>query len=184
KARAIALLEEMGKDSIIRRNAMTEMADIHRRDADFKAAIPYYTKAIETIETPSESDWPLYYARGICYERAKEWDKAEADLQTALKLSPQQPEVLNYLAYSWADSGKNLDQALDMLQNALAGAPDDPYITDSVGWALYKIGRFQDAVPYLEAAVQQLPADPTINDHLGDIYWRVGRKVEARFQWE
>src|SRR5690606_22481205 len=73
---------------------------------------------------------------------------------------------------------------LDMLQNALAGAPDDPYITDSVGWALYKIGRFQDAVPYLEAAVQQLPADPTINDHLGDIYWRVGRKVEARFQWE
>ncbi len=182
--KAIALLEGLAEDPIIARNALTEIADIHRRDENFKAAIPYYSKAIETITEPVESDWPLYYARGICYERAKDWDKAEADLQQALKLSPQQPEVLNYLAYSWADSGKNLDQALEMLQNALAGAPDDPYITDSVGWALYKLGRFEDAVPYLEAAVQQLPADPTINDHLGDVYWRVGRRLEARFQWE
>jgi tetratricopeptide (TPR) repeat protein len=182
--KAISILQNLGKDPILTRTAETEIADIYRRDEDFMGAIPHYTKAIETIKEPDESDWPLYYARGICYERAKEWDKAETDLQQALTLSPQQPEVLNYLAYSWADSGKNLDQALEMLQNALAGAPDDPYITDSVGWALYKIGRFTDAVPYLEAAVQQLPADATINDHLGDIYWRVGRKLEAKFQWE
>jgi tetratricopeptide (TPR) repeat protein len=181
---AIEILEEMAKDDLVRRQAMTEIGDIYRRREDFSKAIPYYTRAIDVITTPVDRDWALYYARGISFERTKQWDKAEADLQIALELNPDQPEVLNYLAYSWADSGKNLPRALDMLQEALAGAPDDPYITDSVGWALYKMGRFHDAVPYLEAAVQALPADPTINDHLGDIYWRVGRRIEARFQWE
>lgn len=183
-SKAIALLDDLSKDELVRRQALVEIGDIHRRRENFVKAIPYYTRAIDMVTTPVDRDWVLFYARGICYERTKQWDKAEADLKIALELNPDQPEVLNYLAYSWADSGKNLEKALAMLQEALAAAPDDPYITDSVGWALYKMGRFHDAVPYLEAAVQALPADATINDHLGDIYWRVGRRVEARFQWE
>jgi tetratricopeptide (TPR) repeat protein len=182
--KAVGILEDLSKDKLVSRQAWTEIGDIYRRQETFDKAIPFYTKAIEASEKPQPGDWALFYARGICYERAKDWDKAEADLLQALKLNPDQPEVLNYLAYSWADSGKNLEKALQMLQSALAAAPDDPYITDSVGWALYKNGRYEDAVPYLEAAIQQLPDDPTINDHLGDIYAHVGRPLEANFQWQ
>lgn len=182
--RAMKLLDDMAANPIVRRQALTEIADIYRRQEDFGKAVPYYTKVIDMIKKPVEGDWPVYYARAISLEREKEWKQAEADLQQALALSPNQPEVLNYLAYTWADHGKNLDKALDMLLQALEGAQQDPYITDSVGWALYKLGRYADAVPYFEAAVQGLPDDATVNDHLGDAYWKVGRRLEAQFQWK
>ncbi|MDB5478324.1 MAG: repeat-containing protein [Alphaproteobacteria bacterium] len=181
---AIAILETLQKNDIVARQATMELADLYRRKEDFAKALPYYNKIIGDTAKLQEKDWVLLYSRGICYERTGEWDKAEADLLSALKLSPRQPEVLNYLAYSWADHSRNLGMALDMLRSALAGAPDDPYITDSVGWTLHRIGRNAEAVPYLETSVQQLPEDPVINDHLGDIYWAVGRRLEARFQWD
>jgi tetratricopeptide (TPR) repeat protein len=181
--KSVAILRDLEKNPLLRRQALTEIGDMYRRQEDFAKAIPYYTKVIEAIDRPIESDWAIFYARGICYERDKNWTKAEADLKKSLELSPQQPEVLNYLAYSWADHGQNLDKALGMLQKALAAAPEDPYITDSVGWALHRLGRSEDALPYIERAAEALPDDPTINDHLGDIYWSVGRTLEAQFTW-
>lgn len=182
--KAMNVLEKFQKDPLTARQVKTEIGDMYRRREEFSKAIPYYTDVINSIEKPATNDWVIFYARGICYERDNQWQKAETDLEAALKLSPQQPEVLNYLAYTWADHGKNLPKALAMLQKALDGAPDDPYITDSVGWALHKNGQSDEAVPFLETAVQGLPEDPVINDHLGDIYWAVGRDLEAQFQWE
>lgn len=181
---AVAILNGFSKNSLLDRQVNTELGDLYRRKEDFAKAIPYYSNVIDTIQNPVESDWVLYFARGICYEREDQWELAEKDLQQSLKLSPQQPEVLNYLAYSWAEHGKNLEQALNMLETALEGAPDDPYIADSVGWALHKNGRTEESVPYLEAALYYLPDDTTVNDHLGDVYWHIGRRIEARFQWE
>ena len=129
------------------------------------------------------TDWTIYYFRGISYERAKQWDKAEADLLKALELEPEQPLVLNYLGYSWIDQNLHLQEGLDMVRRAVAQRPEDGYIVDSLGWAYYRLGRFEDAVEELEKAVLLRPADPTINDHLGDAYWQVGRRLEARFQW-
>jgi tetratricopeptide (TPR) repeat protein len=181
---AINVLQQFEQDKLVKLQATNELADLYRRKEDYAKAIPLYSAVIDAKQPSTAGDWVLFYSRGICYERSNQWDKAEADLSHALKLNPQQPEVLNYLAYSWADHGKNMKEALGMLQKALATAPDDPYITDSVGWALYKNGQASEAVPYLEAAVQALPADPVINGHLGDIYWTVGRHLEAHFQWE
>jgi tetratricopeptide (TPR) repeat protein len=181
---AIAVLQQFMDNPLVKPQAIVEMADLYRRKEDYPKAIPLYTQAIEARPQLTANDWALLYSRGICYERNNQWDKAEADLTQALKLNPQQPEVLNYLAYSWADHGTHMKEAIGMLQKALASAPDDPYITDSYGWALYKNGQTKEAVPYLEAAVQALPADAVINGHLGDIYWKVGRHLEARFQWE
>jgi len=164
--KSVKIFESFLSNPIIKPQATMELGDLYRRKEDFAKAIPYYTEIIDAKKDLVEADWVLLYSRGMCYER------------------PRQPEVLNYLAYSWADHGKNLPQALEMLQKALAGAPSDPYIIDSVGWALYKNNQAEEAVPYLEAAVQELPADPVINGHLGDIYWAVGRRLEARFQWE
>ena len=116
-------------------------------------------------------------------EKATKWDSAEADIDTALKLSPDQPELLNYLGYSWVDQGRRIPEALAMLEKARSLRPYDGYIMDSVGWAYYRLGRFDEAAQTLGAAVLLVPGDPTINDHLGDALWKSGRRMEARFQW-
>ena len=132
---------------------------------------------------PSASNWTLFYFRGICYERSKQWPKAEADFKKALELNPDQPLVLNYLGYSWVDQGLNLDEAFKMLRRAVELQPNDGYIVDSLGWAHFKLGQYQEAAQTLEKAIDLKPADPVVNDHLGDAYWRINRRTEAHFQW-
>lgn len=139
--------------------------------------------ALARVKEKKRRHWAVYYYRGMAYERAGQWNRAEADLQMALKLRPAQPAVLNYLGYSWIDRGENLDEALEMVEQAAELRPRDGYIIDSVGWAYYRLGQYEKAVKRLERAVKLRPGDPTINDHLGDAYWKVGRKLEAGFQW-
>jgi len=127
--------------------------------------------------------WSIYYVRAMAYDEIDEWDKAEADLKTALKYRPDNPHVLNYLGYSWADRNIHLAQSREMIIKALSRAPVDPYITDSLGWVYFRQGETDQAVILLERAVSLKPYDPVINDHLGDIYDATGRKLEARYQW-
>lgn len=163
--------------------AVSVLGDLYRDDEKFAEAADAYTRALAITGGDSPADWRFYYVRGIAYERNKQWPKAEADFKEALRLNPDQPDVLNYLGYSWVDQGLNLQPALAMIEKAVAAAPNNGYIVDSLGWAFYRLGRFDEAVKTLEQAVQLLPNDPEINDHLGDAYWRVDRRLEARFQW-
>jgi tetratricopeptide (TPR) repeat protein len=149
----------------------------------FAEAADIYTHAIDLVPDPGPADWSLFYFRGICFERTDQWDKAEADFRKALELSPDQPLVLNYLGYSWADMGINLDEAMADIGKAVDLRPNDGYIVDSLGWAHYRLGEYDEAVKELERAVSLRPDDPVINDHLGDAYWQTGRKLEAQFQW-
>jgi tetratricopeptide (TPR) repeat protein len=164
--------------------AMIQIGDIYRRHEDFGKAVDAYERAASHLgeKIPPEY-WQLHYVRGMSYERLGDWKKAEADLQTALRYQPDQPLVLNYLGYAWADQGINLDRSLELIRKASSLQPEDGFITDSLGWVLYRMGKHAEAVPHLEKAVELLPYDPVINDHLGDAYWQVGRKIEARFQW-
>jgi tetratricopeptide (TPR) repeat protein len=163
--------------------AAVALANILRGRKEFAAAAEAYGKAIGELPRPEKANWVLFYFRGICYERSKQWPKAEADLKKALELYPDQPLVLNYLGYSWIDQGTHMDEGIDMIRRAVEQRPDDGYIVDSLGWANYKLGNYDEAVKNLERAVELKPDDPTINDHLGDAYWKVGRTLEARFQW-
>lgn len=182
--RAIAEVKSLAQSRQGDIDAWTALGDLYRGTDHFVEAAAAYDKAIAAIgPQPDSSRWPLFYARGVSLERAGIWDAAEQDLKQALALSPEQPQVLNYLGYSWVDQGKNLDQAVIMLEKAHSLKPDDGYIADSVGWAYYRLGRYDEAASALEAAVSLVPGDPTINDHLGDAYWRIGRKDDARFQW-
>ncbi len=150
----------------------------------YKEASVLYERAALQARTDTEfAKWPLYYRLGIAYERQKNWDNAEPNFKKALELSPDQADVLNYLGYSWIDMGIHLEEGLELIRKAVASRPRDGYIVDSLGWAYYKLGRFEEAVAELEKAVSLMPRDPTINDHLGDAYWRVGRTLEARYQW-
>jgi tetratricopeptide (TPR) repeat protein len=159
------------------------LGDAYRSAERYDAAVAAYDNAEKALGTPTKKDWTLYYARAMAKEKLRKLDESEADIQTALKLSPEQPELLNYLGYSWVDRGRNIPQALGMLEKARSLRPYDGYIVDSVGWAYYHLGRYQDAANTLEQAVLLVPGDPTINDHLGDAFWRAGRHIEARFQW-
>jgi len=163
--------------------ALIELGNIERGRKDFASCGPTYSKAIDTVSRPEKANWVMFYFRGICYERSHQWPAAEADMKKALELYPDQPLVLNYLGYSWVDQGAHLDQGMDMIRRAVEQRPDDGYIVDSLGWAYFRTGNYDEAVKNLERAVELKPEDPTINDHLGDAYWRVGRTLEAHFQW-
>lgn len=132
----------------------------------------------------AREDWRVIFARGASRERQGNWPGAEADLQRALELRPESATVLNYLGYSWIDRGENLEEGFNLIRRAVILEPLSGHIIDSLGWAHYKLGQYDEAVDYLERAVELLPGDPILNDHLGDAYWRAGRKLEAGFQWE
>jgi tetratricopeptide (TPR) repeat protein len=179
KKRLERLIVEHPKDN----EAIVALGNILRGRKEFSGCADTYSKAIANLTVPEKANWVLFYFRGICYERSKQWPNAEADLKKALELYPDQPLVLNYLGYSWIDLGVNLDEGMKMIRRAVEQRPDDGYIVDSLGWANFRIGNYEEAVKDLDRAVELKPDDPTINDHLGDAYWRVGRILEAHFQW-
>jgi tetratricopeptide (TPR) repeat protein len=176
-------LQALVKDHPNDLEAIMALGNVLRGRKKFSECADVYSRGIDTIKQPEKSNWVIYYFRGICYERSKQWPKAEADLKKALVLFPEQPQVLNYLGYSWIDQGVNLDSGMEMIKRAVQQRPDDGYIVDSLGWAYFRLGNYEEAVKQLEHAVELKPEDPTINDHLGDAYWRVGRMLEAHFQW-
>jgi len=163
--------------------AIMALGNVLRGHKKFAECANVYSKGIATISKPEKANWIVFYFRGICYERSKQWAKAETDLKKALELFPDQPHVLNYLGYSWIDQGVKLDEGMEMIKKAVQQRPDDGYIVDSLGWAYYRLGNYEEATKQLERAIELKPEDPTINDHLGDAYWRVGRMLEAKFQW-
>ena len=159
------------------------IGDALRSEHRYAEATPHYDAAIARYDTEQPSQWRVYFARGITYERRGTWEAAEADFRKALALSPDQPSVLNYLGYSLVERREHFDEALDMIKRAVGARPYDGYIRDSLGWVYYRLGRYDDAVAEMERAVELLPLEPVLNDHLGDTFWAVGRLREARFQW-
>ncbi len=161
-----------------------QLGDLLRREEKYEAAITAYDAAIALLgPTPGPRDWSLFYMRGIGHERQKRWDLANADFRKALELQPDQPQVLNYMGYSMLERNENLDEALSMIERAVAAEPDSGYILDSLAWGYFQLARYDDAVVPMEKASLLEPLDPVVTDHLGDVYWAVGRTLEARFQW-
>ena len=184
-AEAIKILKAVTAEDPKDIEAIMALGNIERGRKKFADCVQTYSQGIDVLPQGGneKTNWIYYYYRGICEERSKQWSKAETDMRKALELQPEQPHVLNYLGYSWIDQGINLDEGMKMIKRAVDQRPDDGYIVDSLGWAYYRIGNYEDAVKNLERAIDLKPEDPTINDHLGDAYWRIGRTLEAKFQW-
>lgn len=180
-AKALALAAEALAAQPHDREAAVNYADLLRANERYVDAIDVLTRLIDAEK--GAADWRLLYMRGVAYERAGRWADAEADLKLALAQQPEEPELLNYLGYSWIDRGERLEEALDMVRRASEANPQSGAMVDSLGWAYYRLGQFDTAVEHLERAAELEPGDPEINHHLGDAYWRVGRRSEAQFQW-
>jgi tetratricopeptide (TPR) repeat protein len=177
------LLEEMATRENKRWDVLAMLGNLYRSERKWVRAAKAFDRAIGRIGPPREGHWNLFFARGVAFERSKQWPKAEKDFRMALKLRPNQPSVLNYLAYSWVDRKENLKEALAMLRKAVSLRRRDGAIIDSLGWAYFRLGQFGRAVRLLERAAALEPSNWEINDHLGDAYWRTGRITEARHQW-
>ena len=182
-AEAIAVLEDLAERRPGRYEPLFQLGNLLRAEERFSEAVEAYDRAVARLGEPRPSNWMLFYFRGIALERSKQWDRAEGNLLKALELEPEQPHVMNYLAYSWVEQKVHLERAKKMLHRAVELRPRDGFIVDSLGWVFYRLGDYTEAVTYLEQAVELRPQDPVLNDHLGDAYWKVGRRMEARFQW-
>jgi tetratricopeptide (TPR) repeat protein len=181
---AVLLLNRLAEDPVLTADAELALGDLWRRQRRWLDAVHAYDKAMAALKGDALKEWPLYYARGVALERANLWPRAEADLRHALELQPDEPQVLNYLGYSWIEQGVNLPRATAMIEKAVSLRPADGFIIDSLGWAFYRSGDYPRAVETLQRAVSLVPGDPAINDHLGDALWSAGRTEEARFQWQ
>jgi tetratricopeptide (TPR) repeat protein len=177
---AIALARETVAKNPSNIIALSTLADILRVNSLFEDSIIVVNQLIANKPEPS---WGDYFSRGVSLDRVGRWTEAEKDLKKAFEMNPNEPDVLNYLGYSWIERGENLEQAVELVKRAVAARPDSGAITDSLGWGYYKLGNFQLAVELLERAAQLDASDPDLNNHLGDAYWQVGRKIEAQFQW-
>ncbi len=180
---AIEVLEQLARSHGDLVTVQSALGDALRQQDRFAEAVGAYDNALALAEQAGGRNWFLLYARAISHERLGAWEQAETDFRAALELNPGQPQVLNYLGYSLVEKRIKLDEALEMIEEAVAASPDSGYIIDSLGWALYRLGRYEEAVPHMERAVELMAVDPVVNDHLGDVYWAVGRYREAEFQW-
>jgi tetratricopeptide (TPR) repeat protein len=180
---AVSTLKSLTAEAPGDLEAWTALGDVYRSMERYPEAADAYSQAIKAVPVPGAKNWQLYYARAIAEQQSNDWPAAEVDLQKALNLSPDEPDVLNNLGYSWVEKKQNIPKALVMLEKARTLRPFDGYIVDSVGWAYYRLGKYDDAAKTLLNAVLLVPGDPTINEHLGDAYWRVGKRLDAQFQW-
>ena len=180
---AVAELQALADDWPDHYEPLFRLGNLLRGEERFDEAATAYDRAFERLGEPQPRHWTMFYFRGIALERSDQWPRAEQDFKAALELEPEQPYVMNYLAYSWVEKAQHLEEAEDMLVRAVELRPTDGFIVDSLGWVYYRLEQYDKAVVHLEKAVELRPQDPVINDHLGDAYWKVGRLQEARFQW-
>jgi len=181
KAKALEVARAAATAAPNDRDAQVALADLLRAGGQWSESVAVLDPII--AREASAPDWRLLYLRAVALEQASRWPEAERDLQAALKVNPDEPELLNFLGYSWIDRGEHLPEALAMVQRAVDARPQSGAMLDSLGWAYYRLGDYKTAVEKLEAAVEMEPGDPDVNGHLGDAYWKVGRKTEAAFQW-
>jgi tetratricopeptide (TPR) repeat protein len=180
---AVTLLQTLASQRPTNIDVQTALGDALQRQKRCDLAIKAYDAAIAALGTPAPTNWPLFYKRANCQNVNKNWPAAEADYRFALTLDPSEPRLLNELGYSYVDRGEKLDEALKMIQQAVAISPNTGFIVDSLAWAYFRLGRYQEAVAPMEKASLLMPVDPVVTDHLGDVYWAVGRKREAQYQW-
>ncbi len=185
KDKSLKLLKKSYNDLAVKGLYETfDYAEFLKNNERFEESIKYYTVILNKIDKKH----PLYPevtdGRGVAYERIDEWKKAEKDLLNSLEVSPDQAYVINYLAYTWIEKGIKIKEALEMLKKANKLKSNDPYIIDSLGWALFKLKRYKESKDYLQQAVKLMPADPIVNDHYGDVLWKNGKEIQARYYWK
>ena len=141
-------------------------------------------KKAEQLSTKPEDKQYIYFLRGSTYERQKKYDEAEAEFKKVLAGEPQSAVVLNYLGYMNADRGVRLEESLNYIKQAVSLEPNNGAYLDSLGWAYFRLGKYDLAEENLTKASAHMGSDPTVQEHLGDLYQKTGRLKLAAAHWE
>ena len=165
-------------------NILLDMGNIYKRNNKFKKSIRIYSNVLDQLDQNSNIYAEILYRRGGSYERIGEHLKSDEDLINSLNIRPNDPYVMNYLAYGWLDRNYKIEDAINMLEKAYQQKVDDPYIIDSVGWGYFLTNNYVSAEKYLQRALRLMPRDPIVNDHYGDVLWKLNRKIQARYYWQ
>ena len=173
-----AELKKIDKPSL---KILYDAANIYKSLKNYNKAIEFYTAVLLNLKKDSKVRSDVLYRRGGSYERMNDYKKSDQDFFEALKINPEAPHILNYLAYSWLERDYKINEAMIMLKKAYQLRQEDPYIIDSIGWAYYLIGDFINAEKLIIQAVMLMPDDPIVNDHYADILWKLDRKIQARY---
>ena len=160
-----------------------DYAEFLKNNDKYKESIKYYSDVLNSIDSKNALYGKAVDGRGIAYERTNQWNKAEIDLLNSLNASPNDAYAINYLAYSWIEKGVNIKKSLSMLEKANKLRPNDGYIIDSLGWALFKLKKYKEAKKQLELAVIFMASDPVVNDHYADALWMNNKSLQARYYW-
>ena len=160
-----------------------DYAEFLKNNEEYEKSIEYYSELLSMIEIKDYLYAQVMDGRGVAYERTDQWDKAEIDLLKSLSASPEDAYVINYLAYTWIEKGINIKKSLEMLRKANRLMPNDGYIIDSLGWALFKLKNYKEAKQFLELAIKYMSSDPVVNDHYADSLWMNNKKLQARYYW-
>ena len=161
-----------------------DMGNIYKRNNEFKKSIKLYSLVLKKLDKSSDSYAEILYRRGGSYERVGDYLNSDKDLIKSLSMKPDDPYVMNYLAYGWLERNYKIDEAVAMLNKAYQKKKNDPYIIDSVGWSYYLIEDYVNAEQFLQRAIELMPKDPIVNDHYGDVLWKLNRKLQAKYYWE
>jgi len=161
-----------------------DMGNIYKRNNEFKKSIKLYSLVLKKLDKSSDSYAEILYRRGGSYERVGDYLNSDTDLIKSLSMKPDDPYVMNYLAYGWLERNYKIDEAVAMLNKAYQKKKNDPYIIDSVGWGYYLIEDYVNAEQFLQRAIELMPKDPIVNDHYGDVLWKLNRKLQAKYYWE
>ena len=160
-----------------------DMANITKNFEKYDLSIKYYSKVLLNLDQNTLLYADILYRRGSCYERLREYKKADTDFLNSLEIN-ENSYTLNYLAYSWLERNHKVNLAIQMLEKANEINNNDPYIIDSVGWGYYLTKDYIKAEVFLKRAVMLMPNDPIVNDHYGDVLWKLGRKMQANYFWK
>jgi tetratricopeptide (TPR) repeat protein len=152
---------------------------IYSQGGDYKKAEEIYLTGIEAVPDDPE----LHFNLGIVYDKLDRFEDMISEMRKTIEIDPDHENALNYLGYSFADKGINLDEAISLVERALKIKPDNGAYVDSLGWAYYKKGWIDLAIQHLKRASELMPDDPVIMEHLGDVYIGMNMKVEAREEW-
>ena len=161
-----------------------DMGNIYKKNNEFKKSIKLYSLVLKKLDKSSDSYAEILYRRGGSHERVGDYLNSDKDLIKSLSLKPDDPYVMNYLAYGWLERNYKIDEAVAMLNKAYQKKKNDPYIIDSVGWGHYLIEDYVNAEKFLQKAIELMPKDPIVNDHYGDVLWKLNRKLQAKYYWE
>jgi tetratricopeptide (TPR) repeat protein len=182
---ALALASRAASGASATSDDFARLGDVYSAMKRFNEAASAYQQALARMRNATNTQsWPLLLLQASALESANRWPEAKAALSSALAMAPQEPLVLNFMGYAKLTHGEDLDSAEAMIRKASELAPDDASITDSLGWALFKRGRINEAIDVLQKAAVTDPAQAEIQEHLGDALYSAGRKFEARFAWQ